>query len=122
MNRRPQQSDHKVTIVPVHSLRTALRIYARPELGFELVRLGRGQAEFRTRRSDQRVMVKEGPTRATLSLVVDDIDLAAGSIVTNGGVITTPLENLAFDRHAICEDGDGNRLDLRETKRHGGVS
>jgi predicted enzyme related to lactoylglutathione lyase len=106
MDRTPQ-------VLPVRSLREALPLY-RDGLGFALVQLTLRTATLKMTGTGEQLELRVAPGRASAEIAVNDLAGAVAAVLRKGGEVRSSLLNLPANRHVICVDLDGNRLDLIE--------
>ena len=108
----------EIRMVAVTPIPDAVRRYC-DKLGFEVVDRNAPGVASPMSENGETIALRGTPPRATLELVVRDVQAAVGAIVRNGGELRSPQLNLAIDHHAICTDVDGNRIEIRQIEPPG---
>jgi catechol 2,3-dioxygenase-like lactoylglutathione lyase family enzyme len=111
MDRTPQ-------VLPVRSLREALGLY-RDGLGLALVQLTLDAATLQIPTTGDYLELRLAPGRASAEIPVDDLPSAVAAVLRKGGEVRSSLLRAPADRHVICLDTDGNRLQLIERSSRG---
>jgi predicted enzyme related to lactoylglutathione lyase len=106
MDRTPQ-------VLPVRSLDAALPLY-RDGLGFALVQMTSLTATLEMTETGERLDLYVAPGRGSAEITVDDVAGAVAAVLRKGGEVRSSILNLSTDRHVVCVDLDGNRIDLIE--------